>query len=124
MIRVITSVLFFAILAPPFAVAQLHEGFYDVELHVVPVAGRVHMIQRPDGFANVGVFVGEEGVLIFAHDNMRVRMLERRSRFPRGNGMANGTTNLVWTAVIRNPHFNRPLVADCSRRARMKLRGG
>jgi cyclase len=26
------------------------------------------------------------GVLIFAHDNMRVRMLERRSRFPRGNG--------------------------------------
>jgi glyoxylase-like metal-dependent hydrolase (beta-lactamase superfamily II) len=94
------------------------------------------MIQRPDGFANVGVFVGEEGVLlvdsqfephaedlvaavrnlsdgeirflinthvhpdhiggnaplatggvlIFAHDNMRVRMLERRSRFPRGNG--------------------------------------
>ncbi|MEQ8858859.1 MAG: MBL fold metallo-hydrolase [Pseudomonadales bacterium] len=94
------------------------------------------MIQRVDGFANVGVFVGEEGVLlvdsqfephaadlvaavrqisdgeirflinthvhpdhiggnatlaasdvlIFAHDNMRVRMLERRLRFPRGNG--------------------------------------
>jgi len=136
MIRVITSVLFFATLAPLFAVAQLHDGFYDVELSVVPVAGRVHMIQRPDGFANVGVFVGEEGVLlvdsqfephaedlvsavrklsngeirflinthvhpdhiggnaplatggvlIFAHDNMRVRMLERRSRFPRGNG--------------------------------------
>lgn len=94
------------------------------------------MIQRVDGFANVGVFVGEEGVLlidsqfephakdlvsevrklsdgdirflinthvhpdhvggnaplatdgvlILAHDNMRVRMLESRSRFPRGNG--------------------------------------
>ena len=123
-------------LTPLLAVAQLHEGFYDVELKVVPVAGRVHMIQRPDGFANVGVFVGEEGVLlvdsqfephaedlvsairklsdgdikflinthvhpdhiggneplaadgvlIFAHDNMRVRMVERRSRFPRGNG--------------------------------------
>jgi len=136
MIRVISSVLLFAALAPLFAVAQLHDGFYDVELRVVSVAGRVHMIQRPDGFANVGVFVGEEGVLlvdsqfephaedlvsavnklssgeirflinthvhpdhiggnaplatggvlIFAHDNMRVRMLERRSRFPRGNG--------------------------------------
>ena len=30
----------------------------------MPVAGNVHMIQRPDGFANVGVFVGEEGVLL------------------------------------------------------------
>ena len=27
-----------------------------------------------------------DNVLIFAHDNMRVRMLERRSRFPRRNG--------------------------------------
>ncbi|MGI9264271.1 MAG: MBL fold metallo-hydrolase, partial [Gammaproteobacteria bacterium] len=116
--------------------AQISEGFFDVELRSVPVAGRVHMVQRPDGFANVGVFVGDEGVLlvdsqfephaedlvsavrkltageirflinthvhpdhiggnaplatdgvlIFAHDNMRVRMLERRSRFPRRNG--------------------------------------
>jgi len=136
MTKAITSVLLSAVLTPFFAVAQLHEGFYDVKLKVVPVAGRVHMIQRPDGFANVGVFGGEEGVLlvdsqfephakdlvaavrkvsdadikflinthvhpdhiggnaplatdgvlIFAHDNMRVRMLERRSRFPRGNG--------------------------------------
>lgn len=136
MTKAITLVLLFAALTPFFAVAQLHEGFYDVELKVVPVAGRVHMIQRPDGFANVGVFVGKEGVLlvdsqfephakdlvsavrkvsdadikflvnthvhpdhiggnaplatdgvlIFAHDNMRVRMLESRSRFPRRNG--------------------------------------
>ncbi len=136
MIRVFKSIILFTTLAPLLAVAQLNEGFYDVELGVVPVSGRVHMIQRPDGFANVGVFVGEEGVLlvdsqfephaedlvsavrtlsdgeirflinthvhpdhiggnaplatggvlIFAHDNMRVRMLERRSRFPRGNG--------------------------------------
>ena len=118
------------------ATAQIEEDFFDVKLRHVHVAGNVHMIQRADGFANVGVFVGEEGVLlvdsqfephaedlvsavrklsngeirflinthvhpdhiggnaplatggvlIFAHDNMRVRMLERRSRFPRGNG--------------------------------------
>jgi glyoxylase-like metal-dependent hydrolase (beta-lactamase superfamily II) len=136
MTRAISLALLFTALAPHFAVAQLSDGFFDVQLRVVPVAGRVHMIQRPDGFANVGVFIGEEGVLlvdsqfephaedlvsavrklsdgdinflinthvhpdhiggneplatdgvlIFAHDNMRVRMLERRSRFPRGNG--------------------------------------
>ena len=136
MIRVITSVIFLATFAPLFAAAQISDDFYDVKLRSVAVAGRVHMIQRLDGFANVGVFVGEEGVLlvdsqfepyaedlvaavrnlsdgeirflinthvhpdhiggnaplatggvlIFAHDNMRVRMLERRSRFPRGNG--------------------------------------
>jgi glyoxylase-like metal-dependent hydrolase (beta-lactamase superfamily II) len=123
-------------MVPMSAAAQVGDGFFDVQLRTVPVAGRVHMIQRPDGFANVGVFVGDEGVLlvdsqfephakdlvsavrelsdgeiqflinthvhpdhiggnaplatggvlIFAHDNMRVRMLERRSRFPRGNG--------------------------------------
>ena len=115
------------------ATAQLQLRF-DVELNTVPVAGNVHLIQRPDGFANVGVFVGEEGVLlvdsqfephaedlvaavgkltdgeirflinthvhpdhiggnaplavggvlIFAHDNMRVRMLESRLCFLAG----------------------------------------
>lgn len=134
--RIIVTVSIAAILTPLGLAAQIRDGFYDVELVTVPVAGRVHMIQRPDGFANVGVFVGAEGVLlvdsqfephaenlvsavrklsdgeirflinthvhpdhiggnsplaadgvlIFAHDNMRVRMLERRSRFPRGNG--------------------------------------
>lgn len=136
MIRVIKACLVLVILAPSCVVAQIGEGFFDVKLRAIPVAGRVYMIQRPDGFANVGVFVGEEGVLlvdsqfephaedlvsvvrelsdgdirylinthvhpdhiggneplatngvlIFAHDNMRVRMLEHRSRFPRGNG--------------------------------------
>lgn len=136
MIRAIILAFLFTALVPHVAVAQLHDDFFDVELKVVPVAGRVHMIQRPDGFANVGVFIGEEGVLlvdsqfephaeelvsavrklsdgdieflinthvhpdhiggnaplatdgvlIFAHDNMRVRMLEEKSRFPRGNG--------------------------------------
>ena len=134
--RAIVFACLLAVLTSLSAIAQLREGFYDVELRHVPVAGNVHMIQRVDGFANVGVFVGEEGVLlvdsqfephaedlvsevrklsggdirflinthvhpdhiggnaplatdgvlIFAHDNMRVRMLEHRSRFPRGNG--------------------------------------
>ena len=134
--RMLAPVFLFASFAPFSGVAQISEDFYDVELRAVPVAGRVHMIQRSDGFANVGVFVGVEGVLlvdsqfephaedlvsairelsdgeirflinthvhpdhiggnaplatggvlIFAHDNMRVRMLEERSRFPRGNG--------------------------------------
>jgi glyoxylase-like metal-dependent hydrolase (beta-lactamase superfamily II) len=128
----------FVALTPLFATAQLPlpDGFFEVELNTVPVAGNVYMIQRPDGFANVGAFIGEEGVLlvdsqfephaenlvaevrkltngtirflinthvhpdhiggnaplatdgvlIFAQDNLRVRMLESRLRFPRGNG--------------------------------------
>jgi glyoxylase-like metal-dependent hydrolase (beta-lactamase superfamily II) len=113
--------------------------FGGVELTTRPVAGRVHMVQRPGGGGNVGVFVGPEGVLlvdslfapladrlvaavggisaseirflinthvhpdhiggneplasqgvlIFAHDNVRVRTLERL-RFPRGGGRFGG----------------------------------
>ena len=109
--------------------------FQGVELTTAHVAGNVHMVQRPRGGANVGVFVGPEGVLlvdslfapladrlvaavgeisdgeirflinthvhmdhiggneplasqgvlIFAHDNVRVRALERL-RFPRFGG--------------------------------------
>ena len=109
--------------------------FAGVELTTVPAAGKVHMVQRPGGGGNVGVFTGPEGVLlvdslfapladrlvaavrtisdgeirflinthvhpdhiggnerlaargvlIFAHDNVRVRALER-IRFPRGGG--------------------------------------
>ena len=113
--------------------------FEGVELTTVHVAGNVHMLQRPGGGGNVGVFVGPEGVLlvdslfapladrlvaavgeisdgeirflinthvhmdhiggneplagqgvlILAHDNVRVRTLERL-RFPRfvGGGFA------------------------------------
>lgn len=111
------------------------DPFAGVELTTVPVAGRVHMVQRPGGGGNVGVFSGPDGVLlvdslfapladrlvaavervsageirflinthvhpdhiggnehlagrgvvIFAHDNVRVRALERL-RFPRGGG--------------------------------------
>ena len=109
--------------------------FAGVELTAVPAAGQVHMVQRPGGGGNVGVFAGPEGVLlvdslfaplaerlvaavrtvsdadirflinthvhpdhiggnenladqgvlIFAHDNVRVRALERL-RFPRRGG--------------------------------------
>ena len=110
--------------------------FDGVELTIVPVAGQVHMVQRPGGGGNVGVFVGPEGVLlvdslfaplsdrlvaavrqvtdqdirflinthihgdhiggnanlaemgvlIFAHDNTRLRFLADRTRTPRGGG--------------------------------------
>ena len=109
--------------------------FAGVELEILPVAGQVHMVTRPGGGGNVGVFAGPDGVLlvdslfaplaerlvaavrqvsdgdirflinthvhpdhiggneplarrdvlIFAHDNVRVRALERL-RFPRGGG--------------------------------------
>ena len=111
------------------------DRFVGVELTVVPAAGRVHMVQRPGGGGNVGLFAGPDGVLlvdslfapladrlvaavrtvsngeirflinthvhpdhiggneplagrdvlIFAHDNVRVRALDRL-RFPRGGG--------------------------------------
>ncbi len=111
------------------------DRFAGVELTVVPAAGRVHMVQRPGGGGNVGLFAGPDGVLlvdslfapladrlvaavrtvsngeirflinthvhpdhiggneplagrdvlIFAHDNVRVRALDRL-RFPRGGG--------------------------------------
>ena len=111
------------------------DRFAGIELTTVPVAGQVHMVQRPGGGGNVGVFAGPDGVLlvdslfaplaerlvarvrrvssgeirflinthvhldhiggneplasrdvlIFAHDNVRVRALERL-RFPRRGG--------------------------------------
>ena len=111
------------------------DPFAGVELEIVPVAGQVHMVMRPGGGGNVGVFAGADGVLlvdslfapladrlvgavrrvsdepirflinthvhpdhiggneplagrdvlIFAHDNVRVRTLDRL-RFPRGGG--------------------------------------
>lgn len=111
------------------------DRFAGVELTAVPAAGNVHMVRRPGGGGNVGVFTGPDGVLlvdslfaplaerlvaavrtvsdgeirflvnthahpdhiggneplarrdvlIFAHDNVRVRMLDRL-RFPRGGG--------------------------------------
>ena len=119
------------------AAGQPRQGnqFEGVELTSVHVAGNVHMVMRPGGGGNVGVFVGPEGVLlvdslfapladrlvaavdeisdseirflinthvhmdhiggneslasqgvlVFAHDNVRLRTLERL-RFPRFGG--------------------------------------
>ncbi len=114
------------------------DRFAGVELTIVPVAGRVHMIQRPGGGGNVGVFAGPDGVLlvdslfaplaerlvaavrqvsdgeirflinthvhpdhiggneplarmdvlVLAHDNLRVRTLERLRTPRRGGGFA------------------------------------
>ena len=116
---------------------QGQAGRFDgVELSMERVAGRVHMVQRPGGGGNIGVFVGpdgvllvdslfaplsdklvaavrevsssdirflinthihgdhiggnenlaELGVLIFAHDNTRLRFLADRTRVPRRGG--------------------------------------
>ena len=40
------------------------DRFAGVELTTVPVAGQVHMVQRPGGGGNVGVFAGPDGVLL------------------------------------------------------------
>ena len=112
--------------------------FAGVELTVVPVAGNVHMVTRPGGGGNIGMFAGPDGVLlvdslfaplaerliaavrtvsagkirflvnthvhpdhiggngplaetdvlIFAHDNLRVRMLDRIRTPRRGGGFS------------------------------------
>ncbi len=114
------------------------DRFAGVELTVVPVAGNVHMVQRPGGGGNIGMFAGPDGVLlvdslfaplaerliaavrtvsdgeirflvnthvhpdhiggngplaatdvlIFAHDNLRVRMLDRLRTPRRGGGFS------------------------------------
>ncbi len=114
------------------------DRFAGVELSIVPAAGNVHMLMRPGGGGNVGVFAGPDGVLlvdslfaplaerliaavrtvsdgeirflvnthvhpdhiggneplaatdvlIFAHDNLRVRMLDRLRTPRRGGGFS------------------------------------
>ena len=115
---------------------QSQAGQSGAGLSIEPVAGQVHMLKRPDGIANIGVFAGSEGVLlvdslfgpvadqvvaavrevtdsdirflinthihvdhiggnenlaelgvlIFAHDNTRLRFLADRIRAPRRGG--------------------------------------
>ena len=136
--RIVAAVLTVACIAVVVATAggqNQADPFAGVELEIVPVAGQVHMVTRPGGGGNVGVFAGPDGVLlvdslfapladrlvgavrrvsdepirflinthvhpdhiggneplagrdvlIFAHDNVRVRTLDRL-RFPRGGG--------------------------------------
>ena len=134
---VVTGTLLAACVVFAVAAERQNQGnpFEGVQLTAVPVAGQVHMVQRPGGGGNVGVFAGPEGVLlvdslfapladrlvnavrdvsdgeirflinthvhpdhiggnenlagrgvvIFAHDNVRMRTLERL-RFPRRGG--------------------------------------
>ena len=113
-----------------------------VELAIEPLAGNIYMVQMPGGGANIGVFVGPEGVmlvdslfaplseklaaaiksvtdseirflinthvhtdhiggneglealgvLIFAHNNTRLRFPEEKSHFPRQGGSFFATT--------------------------------
>ena len=135
--RLIAAALAAACVVVAVAAGEQNPGdrFAGVELTTVPVAGNVHMVQRPGGGGNIGVFAGPDGVLlvdslfaplaerliaavrglsageirflinthvhpdhiggneplaatdvlIFAHDNVRVRMLDRL-RFPRRGG--------------------------------------
>ena len=114
------------------------DRFAGVELTVVPAAGSVHMVTRPGGGGNIGLFAGPDGVLlvdslfaplaerliaavrtisdgrirflvnthvhpdhiggneplaatdvlIFAHDNLRVRMFDRIRTPRRGGGFS------------------------------------
>ncbi len=59
------------------AVAQQNQAdpFAGVELAIVPVAGQVHMVQRPGGGGNVGVFAGPDGVLLV--DSLFAPLAER-----------------------------------------------
>ena len=63
-----------------------------VELAIEPLAGNIYMVQIPGGGANIKVFVGQEGVLIFAHNNTRLRFPEEKSHFPRQGGSFFATT--------------------------------
>ena len=51
------------------------DRFAGVELTTVPVAGQVHMVQRPGGGGNVGVFAGPDGVLLV--DSLFAPLAER-----------------------------------------------
>ena len=64
--RVVSGTLVAACVVVAVAAGQSNQGapFAGVALTTVPVAGKVHMVQRPGGGGNVGVFAGPEGVLL------------------------------------------------------------
>ena len=160
--RLIAAALASACIVVAVATAEQNPGdrFAGVELTIVPAAGNVHMLQRPGGGGNVGVFAGPDGVLlvdslfaplaerliaavrtvsageirflvnthvhpdhiggneplagndilIFAHDNLRVRMLDRLRTPRRGGGFspqpAAGARPVVTYNDTVSFHFN------------------
>jgi glyoxylase-like metal-dependent hydrolase (beta-lactamase superfamily II) len=64
--RVVAATLVAACIVVAVAVGQSNQAarFAGVALTTAPVAGSVHMVQRPGGGSNVGVFAGPEGVLL------------------------------------------------------------
>ncbi len=52
------------LLAALFAVATVHGQTRDPFFRVYPVAGKVHMLEAPDAGGNIGVFSGEDGILL------------------------------------------------------------
>ena len=131
----LTKIILWLSVATSFSYAQ--GRFEGIELSIVPVAGNVYMVQRPEGDSNIGVQVGPDGVLlvdsmfgelsdklvaavqevsdkeirflinthvhrdhvsgnenlaqmgvlIFAHDNTRLRFFTERFRGPRAGGV-------------------------------------
>lgn len=52
----LTTTIIWLSVATSFSYAQ--GRFEEVELSIVPVAGNVYMVQRPEGDSNIGVQVG------------------------------------------------------------------
>ncbi len=64
--RIVSGTLVAACIVVAVAAGQSNQGdrFAGVALTTAPVAGSVHIVQRPGGGSNVGVFAGPEGVLL------------------------------------------------------------
>ncbi len=160
--RLVAAALAAAGIVVAVAAAEQNPGdrFAGVELTIVPAAGNVHMLMRPGGGGNVGVFAGPDGVLlvdslfaplaerliaavrtvsageirflvnthvhpdhiggneplaatdvlIFAHDNLRVRMLDELRTPRRGGGFSSQPPAGARPVVTYNDtvsfHFN------------------
>ena len=106
----------FALAAPCFALAAVTAGgqnpadrFAGVELEIVPVAGQVHMIQRPGGGGNVGVFAGPDGVLLV--DSLFAPLAERLIAAVRR--VSDGEIRFLVNTHVHPDHIggNEPLAA-------------
>jgi len=117
------------------AEGQRQAGQFDeVELSIEAVAGRVHMLQRPGGMGNVGVFVGPDGVLLvdslFASDSLVAAVREVTNSDVRflinthiHGDHVGGNENLAELGVLIFAHDNTRL-HFLSDRTRFPRRGG